>query len=75
MGPFGHFWYSFLDGRFPKRCFLTVVGKVIGDQLVAAPIFNAMVIGGTNVLDGKGLQQIIDVFKEKFITIYMVCIF
>ncbi|GCB72015.1 hypothetical protein scyTo_0009003 [Scyliorhinus torazame] len=46
MGPFGHFWYTALDGRFPGRTTHIVLKKVLLDQLIASPIFGIIYFCG-----------------------------
>ncbi len=72
MGPFGHYWYQYLDKMFPKKTGMNIVRKVIFDQLVAAPTFNLMSIGGYLMFDGKSFLDIKKAVEEKFLVIYSV---
>ena len=38
LGPVDHFWYRFLDSRFPARNPLTVLKKVSVDMLAFGPV-------------------------------------
>jgi hypothetical protein len=71
-GPFGHYWYSFLDRKFAARTPLNILKKVFCDQLIAAPIFNILFIFALHTLDGKHIMQVYEIFKEKFLLIYTV---
>ncbi|CAF0742345.1 unnamed protein product [Brachionus calyciflorus] len=69
-GPFGHYWYLFLDKKYPFKTGKSILSKILCDQLIAAPIFNVLFITAIHTLDGKHLRQIYETFKEKFFTIY-----
>lgn len=69
-GPFGHYWYTFLDKRFKGRSMASISKKCFFDQLIAAPIFTLIVITVIHTIDGKHLRQIAEIFKEKFLVIY-----
>ena len=71
-GPFGHYWYNYLDRRFKTRTTKDVLMKILYDQAIGAPIFNVLFIYGTHTLDGKHISLITEIFKEKFLTIYAV---
>ncbi len=72
MGPFGHFWYTFLDKKYSKKTGLNILRKMICDQLFAAPIMNLMVLAGVTALEGKDFKHIMNLLKEKFLTVYAV---
>lgn len=72
-GPFGHYWYLILDRKLPHKTKKSILTKVLCDQLIAAPIFNFLFITAIHTLDGKHIKQVLDIFKEKFLTIYAVC--
>lgn len=71
-GPFGHYWYLFLDKKYPGRSFRSISRKCFFDQLIAAPLFTILVITFIHTIDGKHLRQIANIFKEKFLIIYAV---
>ena len=71
-GPFGHYWYTFLDRRFKSKTTRDVLMKILYDQAIGAPIFNVLFIYGAHTLDGKHISHITEIFKEKFLTIYAV---
>ena len=39
MGPFNHYWYTFLDKVLPGATSSTVVKKILMDQIIASPYF------------------------------------
>ena len=47
MGPVTHYWYLILDGVFPATWGMTVVKKVLADQLIMAPTSYAIFYVGT----------------------------
>lgn len=73
-GPFGHYWYLYLDKKYPLKNTKSIFRKMLYDQLLAAPVYNVLFITAIHTLDGKHLRQICQTFKEKFITIYAVII-
>jgi protein Mpv17 len=74
-GPFGHYWYLFLERKFTHRSSANILKKMLCDQLIAAPIFNILFISVIHTLDGKHIRQIAEIFKDKFLTIYAVSSF
>lgn len=71
-GPFGHYWYSFLDGRYPHKNTKSALKKVFFDHTIASPIFTISFIFIAHMLDGKHFMQAYEIFKEKFIKIYVI---
>jgi len=47
LGPMGHYWYAFLDKRFPAATLAVVGKKIILDQLVAAPVLTVSFFTGS----------------------------
>lgn len=70
MGPIAHFWYSWLDGKFPGRSTKVVLKKVMLDQLFASPLFGVIYFYGIGTLEGHSLQECSKDFKEKFWEFY-----
>ncbi|XP_072338443.1 mpv17-like protein 2 [Scyliorhinus torazame] len=70
MGPFGHFWYTALDGRFPGRTTHIVLKKVLLDQLIASPIFGIIYFCGVGTLEGHNPMECLMEFKRKFWEFY-----
>jgi protein Mpv17 len=68
----GHYWYDFLDRKYPTRTIYSILHKVLYDQILAAPVFNIVFIFGIHFLETKNLQEIIDAVKSKFLIIYTV---
>lgn len=50
MGPVTHYWYLILDAVFPATWGLTIVKKVLADQLVMAPTSYVIFYVGTYAL-------------------------
>ncbi|XP_038067899.1 mpv17-like protein [Patiria miniata] len=64
FGPIGYYWYRWLDKVLPGTAKLTVVKKVISDQLVSAPLFIAIFYAGSSAMEGK--KDVFAELKEKF---------
>ncbi|XP_033111668.1 mpv17-like protein 2 isoform X2 [Anneissia japonica] len=71
LGPINHYWYLYLDRFLPGTSGRMVLKKILLDQIVAAPFFNASFIIGIGVLEGKPLSENIENFKCKFPTLYL----
>ncbi len=69
-GPFGHYWYFFLDKWYPVATRRNVLKKVLLDAVIASPIFNVLFIFVAHTLDGKALAETYRIFKDKFVLIY-----
>lgn len=70
-GPLGHYWYEYLDSKYPCRSRVSVLKKVFLDHAIASPILNLLFIVVTHTLDGKYLTETWQVIKEKFFKIYV----
>ena len=75
LGPLTHFWYKFLDNRFPRRTKFLIVKKLLMDQLFMAPIMNITLIVGLHLLEGMAFRDLRRQFDEKFVTLYKVIAF
>lgn len=58
IGPFVHYWYILLDGRFRGRGFRTLVKKVVLDQIICSPVYLGMFVLSLGVLEGRKWSQI-----------------
>jgi|EP00970_Alexandrium_tamarense_P004894 protein Mpv17 len=56
-GTTGHYFYGFLDSKFPGTKPLTVATKVLIDQTIWNPIFGLMFFGYLNVMEGKSFED------------------
>lgn len=61
-----HYWFGFLDKRFPGTSPKSVVTKTALDQLLSAPVGLAMYFSATSLLEGHS----IDYVNAKFRTDY-----
>lgn len=62
--PFNHYWYQWLAGHLPGQAFGRITQRVIMDQLLCAPIFDALWLLGLWRMEGNTLSQ----SKEKLIS-------
>ena len=70
QGPAHHIWYSKLDKLLPKKTLKSVLVKILGDQVIAAPFFASTFISGMGILEDKKLSSCAGEFVKKFPTIY-----
>ena len=47
IGPLNHYWYRFLDARWPGKMHRIVITKVLVDELVYAPVGTTIFYLGT----------------------------
>ncbi|XP_022666851.1 mpv17-like protein 2 [Varroa jacobsoni] len=70
FGVLGHFWYSFLDRRFPGKTWAVIRSKLLA-ECAATPAFAGYTFVSYGILQGKNLQSCGHDFKEK---LHLVCI-
>lgn len=58
-----HYWYLFLDKRFPGNNIRTVMKKVVIDQLICSPMYITVFFATTCYMEGKNFIQ----FKDEMI--------
>lgn len=66
-GPVGHFFYGFLDSKFPKKDAATVALKVAIDQILWAPIFTVIFFSWIELLQGSGLKKLGDKISQDLV--------
>ena len=72
IGPLSYYWYTFLDKIYPKKTFISILKKILLDQLIGATLFTFLFILIVCYFDGLNLSQILDEFRNKFLFIYLV---
>lgn len=65
MGPALHTWFGLLNRTIVGTRFV-VVRKVLIDQLFFAPFFITSIMVGTGALEGKSVERIKQIWKDKF---------
>ncbi|CAM9117064.1 unnamed protein product [Heterosigma akashiwo] len=63
-GTAGHFFYGFLDSKFPGTDPKTVVTKVVIDQLLMNPVFATVFFTYLGLVSGDGPSKIINKIKN-----------
>lgn len=63
MGPVLHCWYGALDRVFFGR--LSVIKKLLCDQIMFAPFFNGAFVVGVGSLEGESFQKVKSALQEK----------
>ena len=66
-GPIGHYFYGFLDSKFPKTDAQTVAIKVLIDQVLWAPIFTFIFFTWIELLQGHSIKQLGDKIKQDLV--------
>lgn len=69
FGALGHFWYTFLDSRFPGQSVKSVSKKLLSEMAIGPPVFFCFFLG-IGFLERKPVQQSIEEFKKNF---FLVC--
>ncbi|OQR66281.1 mpv17 protein 2-like [Tropilaelaps mercedesae] len=70
FGLLGHYWYSFLDRRFPGRSWSMIRPKLLA-ECAATPAFAGYTFLSFGTLQGKSLEACVQDFREN---IHYVCI-
>ncbi|KAI8467798.1 MAG: hypothetical protein J3K34DRAFT_429281 [Monoraphidium minutum] len=68
--PVGHYWFAFLDKTvFPTRMAhpLTALLKMGLDQAIMAPAGMALFFFSISLMEGKRVQQAVEVVQDKFV--------
>lgn len=65
MGPVLHYWYTYLDKAVKGR--LSLVKKLLVDQLVFAPTFHTTFMFGTGLLEGNSWKSTVETWRTKII--------
>lgn len=62
--PVMHYWYRFLDKKYPGRS-LTMVSKKLGLDMLSGPLWYGWYIGGLSLLRGSDSMQLVNEMKSK----------
>lgn len=63
-GPAMHYWYRFLDKKYPGRS-LIIVSKKVGLDILSGPLWYGWYIGGLSLLRGDNSMQLVNEMKSK----------
>ncbi|KAK9885803.1 hypothetical protein WA026_013672 [Henosepilachna vigintioctopunctata] len=71
VGVIIHFWYDFLDKKYPGTEFHAIAKKILLDQLLCAPIriLNNLIV--VAILKGESKEEIYEDVKTKALKIYI----
>lgn len=64
----GHYFYGFLDDKFPGTEGTTVATKVAIDQILWAPVFTMMFFAYNSLLEGKSLEEYFAKLRSDLVT-------
>lgn len=70
IGPFCHYWYQFLDRRFPGRTFKILTKKILVDQIFCSPVIIGLFLVVTSTLEKKSWEKVIEENKDKVLKLY-----
>lgn len=71
IAPFGHFWYKFLDGKFPGTSKSTIIKKLGCEMAIGLPwVF--LTFATVGFFEGQKLDKTLKNFKESFLFVLAV---
>ena len=70
VGVICHFWYKYLDGRFPGRSLSIVMKKVALDQVICSPLVISAFFLTLGLLENSSKKEIIHEIKTKAWRLY-----
>lgn len=65
IGPFCHYWYTFLDWWLPGRSVRIVTKKLLVDQFICSPVVITSFLTVTSYLEGKRGKELKNELLEK----------
>ncbi|KFM57275.1 Mpv17-like protein 2, partial [Stegodyphus mimosarum] len=68
FGILGHYWYKFLDFKFPGASAKAVGKKILSEMAIGPPLFLGFFIS-IGLLEGKSVVQSFQQFKKNFFLI------
>ena len=71
FGILGHYWYMFLDTKFPGKA-LNVILKKLGCEVLAGPIFVSLMFFAVGLMEGKTLTICGANLKANIVTVCLV---
>jgi protein Mpv17 len=71
QGPLHHYTYMWMERLLPGNAPKTVFKKILSDQLIVSPVFIVHYFYTTYFLEQKDLRESTDLFKDKFIRVYI----
>lgn len=70
IGVICHYWYQFLDKRFPGYTLRIVLKKVLLDQFICSPITISALFITVGTLERQSRQEIFNEIKQKALILY-----
>ncbi|XP_059158767.1 mpv17-like protein 2 isoform X2 [Physella acuta] len=64
FGPTVHYWYIFLNNKFPGRSTKAIVQKVLLDQFIFSPVCVTIFLVTVGICEGRSLDQLKNDFKD-----------
>lgn len=71
VGTVCHYWYNFLDKKFPERTLKVVLKKVALDQLVCSPLYITVFFVTTCALEKTTVQEFKNELLHKWWRLYL----
>lgn len=71
IGVVCHYWYGFLDRKYPGRALKTVIKKVVIDQLVCSPVYITIFFATTCYMEERKLEEFKQELMQKWWRLYL----
>nr|CAH0110802.1 unnamed protein product [Daphnia galeata] len=70
VGVICHFWYNWLDKRFPGKAFKIIAKKLMVDQMCFSPFLIAVFFGTVGILENMSTEEVLEEIKSKAWRLY-----
>lgn len=71
IGVVCHYWYGFLDKKYPGRALKTVLKKVVIDQLVCSPVYITIFFATTCYMEERKWEDFKEELMQKWWRLYL----
>ncbi|XP_034655930.1 mpv17-like protein 2 [Drosophila subobscura] len=71
VGVVCHYWYQYLDYRYPNRTIRTVMRKILLDQIICSPFYITVFFITMGLLERQSWEEFREEVMEKAVVLYM----
>ncbi|BFF98271.1 mpv17-like protein 2 [Drosophila madeirensis] len=71
VGVVCHYWYQYLDYRYPNRNIRTVMRKILLDQIICSPFYITVFFITMGLLERQSWEEFREEVMEKAVVLYM----